>query len=360
MSKLNKGPKRLFEFLRRKQAGDLISTAELLQAAHWKPKSLVTHKGKNKISPFLLEVSGGMYKVLHDGSKLSESYFQEVFTQVKPEVVVPSSGDRLTGRRGTYVLEVYLGAGAVGHVWKAHLESSGHPVALKIMMPRADLLDPLVLPNVKERFRREAQNGLKLNHPNVLHHLDIGEWRNTPFLVMEKAERSLSADLLGGPMTDHDASKVIAQCAEGLAYLHDQRCIHRDVKPDNILVVDGRYVLGDLGIVSWNDLNPAFTGAGTITKSSIQLGSWYYMAPEQFADPHRAVYGSDIYALGISWLEMLTCSKPHPHTVGAGKFADPSGNKDVCRMVRSMLSYAPAERPTAIGLSDALRMFRLA
>ena len=133
--------------------------------------------------------------------------------------------------------------------------------------------------------------------------------------------RGERARVARGPLSDRESAQVVLQCADGLSYLHGQGCIHRDVKPDNILVVQKRHALGDLGIVKWSDLNAAFTGAATITKSSIQLGSWYYMAPEQLASPHEAAFASDIYALGISWIEMLTCTKPDPATVGAGDSA---------------------------------------
>ena len=301
MSPFSKGPKRCFEFLKSKNAGDVLSEQEILTAAKWEPNCFHTYKGKNKIAPFLEDLPGDKYRVINDGKGLSEEHFHEVFTQVKPAVVVPKAGNRLEGKYGAYVLESLIGAGAVGKVWKAHNEGSKATVAVKIMLPKADLLDPSTLKNVRERFRREALNGIKLKTPHVIEHKDVGEWQNTPFLVMALAGGSLGAELkASGEFKPQAAAKALSAIVDGLISLHKQKCTHRDVKPDNMLRTGSDVVLGDLGIVKWNEFNAAFTGAGTITRASIQLGSWYYMAPEQRKAPHEASPASDVYALGIS------------------------------------------------------------
>jgi len=354
--KLTKGPKKFFELLQAKRAGDILTGAAILAAVpNWTQVSFDTYKGKNKISPFLTELPGDKYRVIHDGTRLSESHFQDVFTQVKPRVVDPKEGDQLPGTKDVYVIDVCLGAGAVGQVWKAKGETARTLVAVKIMLPRADLLDPSMLENVAERFRREARNGLELSHDQVIRHIDIGEWEGIPFLVMPLADGSVGSELQGiRRFSEAKAGSIISACVDGLAYLHGENCIHRDVKPDNILRFGRHYVLGDLGIVKWSDLNPAFTGAATITRASIQLGSWYYMSPEQLASPHEAVFASDVYALGISWFEMLSGRPPDPIAVGAQKFPAPSSNGAVCRLITRMLSYLPADRPTAQQLRVAL------
>ena len=354
--KLTKGPKKFFELLQTKRAGDILTEADILAAVpNWTQISFTTYKGKNKISPFLAELPGDKYRVIHDGTRLSETHFHDVFTQVKPRVVDPKKGDRLPGKNDSYLLDVRLGAGAVGQVWRAESEATRAPVAVKIMLPRADLLDPSMPENVAERFRREARNGLQLSHDQVIKHADIGEWEGVPFLVMSLADGSVGSDLqVSRKFAEGKAGNIVSACVDGLVYLHGENCIHRDVKPDNILRFGKHYVLGDLGIVKWSDLNPAFTGAATITRASIQLGSWYYMSPEQLASPHEAVFASDVYALGISWYEMLSGKAPDPIAVGAQKFQSPCANGTVCQLIARMLSYSPSDRPTVQQLRLAL------
>jgi serine/threonine protein kinase len=126
------------------------------------------------------------------------------------------------------------------------------------------------------------------------------------------------------------------------------------VKPHNILRFGDQCVLGDLGIVRWSDMNPAFTSAGTITRASVQLGSWYYMAPEQRIAPHEATAASDIYALGISWYEMLSGKTPDPAAVGAQAFADPCSDSETNALIRQMLEFDQSKRPTVADLLTAV------
>jgi serine/threonine protein kinase len=117
------------------------------------------------------------------------------------------------------------------------------------------------------------------------------------------------------------------------------------VKPANILRTARGFVLGDLGIVHWGDLSRAFTSAGTITRTSVQLGSWYYMSPEQLDSPHEATPSSDVYALGITWIEMLTGEAPAPQRVAARRVAGPSGNSSLDALIARMTDYEPTARP---------------
>jgi len=164
---------------------------------------------------------------------------------------------------------------------------------------------------------------------------------------MDLADESLAARLAKNTLSLRESLDVVADCAAALKHLHGMNCIHRDVKPANILRFGDRYVLGDLGIVQWSDMNKAFVSAGTITRASVQLGSWHYMPPEQRKSAHIVTPASDIYALGITWYEMLTGSTPDPGEVGAQAFANPTDDAVTNDLIRRMLRFSAAERPTA-------------
>ncbi|UJR83529.1 Hypothetical protein I5071_55970 [Sandaracinus amylolyticus] len=191
-------------------------------------------------------------------------------------------------------------------------------------------------------------------------YLDRGEHLSTAFLVMELAIGSLRDRLDAlGRLAVADAIAVAQRIAGGLAWIHSQNCVHRDIKPANILETRRGWVLGDMGIVKWGDMNPSFTGAGTITKTAVQLGSWYYMAPEQYESPHDATPASDVYAFGVTLIEMMVGQPPTPSVVAAGRVPPPSGHAAIDAMIRRMTAFDPGERPSVAEvqrtLGDAVR-----
>lgn len=346
---LVKGAKRCFEWLQTRSSGEIVTRQDVMTASGWSDVSLATYFRKNKLAPFLMPLEGDQVKVLLDGATLSERYFDEVFTQTAPPKITLAVGDRLRGENGSYTLVEPLGNGAVGHVWSARVadESEIRLVAAKIMLPREDLLAESRIVDVRERFRREAKNGARLAHTNIVRYLDHGEVQDNPFLIMERGRSSVGRILKqSGPMAEDEAATVVTAVVDALQHLHNADSPHRDVKPDNILLFDDCYKLADLGIVRWNDFDPRFTTGGTLTRSSMQLGSWFYMAPEQQQDPHEAVAASDLYALGVSWIEMLTGELPAPQAVGARKYSQPSTDVEVCSLIAAMVSYAPQDRPS--------------
>ncbi len=344
------------QHLKDKREGDIVTAADILAATGWNPVTLETHINKNAIAPFMTllspisavhPVQAAKFRMHRDGASISKDDVTKAFTQIRPAALSLSPGVRIKGVDADYDLVAELGRGAVAQVWKCSRIRDHRDFAAKIVDPRADLLDPSTLNNVKHRFARELQNGQKLSHSHVVMYVDRGKYQEHDFLVMELADESLAARIIRAPLSVAEAIVVIGDCAAGIKHLHDEGCVHRDVKPHNILRLAGRYVLGDLGIVKWSDMNPAFTSAGTITKAAVQLGSWHYMAPEQRVAPHEATAASDIYALGISWYEMLTGQTLDPSFVAAKVFADPSSDDGTNGLIRQMVEFDQSKRPTA-------------
>lgn len=328
-----------------------------MDVTDWSESSLTTYIRKNKIAPFLHKLENQSLKILMDGNEITENFFDETFTQTAPRLINLSSGDQLQGQVNKYELVEPLGNGAVGHVWFARTQSPEVMlVAAKVMLPRQDLLQDSKLPNVRERFRREAENGRELNHPNIVKYIDIGEVQQNPFLIMELANRSIADQLrTSGSIPEEEAAEIILDAVTGLDFLHSKQCPHRDIKPANLLEFSEAIKLGDLGIVKWSDFDPTFTKGGTITLESMQLGSWFYMAPEQQESPHNAVNASDVYALGVSWIELLTGEVPSPQAIGAGRYNIPNVRTGVAELLANMVKYSPSERPSLINIQETIR-----
>lgn len=353
---LRQGSRRLFNWLKGQQAGEIVAYEDIMAVTGWSDVSLKTYLNKNKIAPFLEKLTGHRLKVLLDGREINEQFFDETFTQTAPRPVALSAGSTLHGGRGSYELLQPLGDGAVGKVWSARGTYDRSLVATKVMLPREDLLRRSGLPDVRERFRREAKYGRSLEHDNLVRYLDTGEINKNAFLVMELADRSVWDKIAQfGGIAEDQAAEIVGACVRGLRYLHCRGHAHRDVKPANILQCGANYKLGDLGIVRWSDFDPAITKGGTITRHSMQLGSWYYMAPEQQVSPHDVGLACDIYALGITWIEMLTAEVPPPHAIGANKYRLPVLRGDLGEIVRRMCAYDPKDRPTLNDVESALR-----
>ena len=241
---LRMGSKRLFDWLKKQTAGEIVTRQQVMDVTQWSAVSLRTYINKNKIAPFIARLAGDKLKVLLDGSDITERFFDETFTQTAPRSVDLSADDVLTGEHGTYRLTEPIGNGAVGRVWSAIAKVDSTNVAAKVMLPREDLLQSSKLPNVRERFLREARNGSTLCHSNVVRYLDHGHCENNPFVIMELADRSV-ANTIGRSRTipEVEAAKIVRSCVLGLRFLHSQNCVHRDIKPANILEFSGVFKL---------------------------------------------------------------------------------------------------------------------
>jgi CheY-like chemotaxis protein/predicted Ser/Thr protein kinase len=212
-----------------------------------------------------------------------------------------TSGTMLAGR---YRLDEHIGGGGMGDVWRGTDTVLGRTVAIKML--RRALLDQ---PGFAERFLGEARAMATINHAGVAHVHDYGSGDGTAFLVMEYVDGDpLSRTLRdGGPLAPARAMELVAQAAYALQAAHDKGIVHRDVKPDNLLVrSDGRLVLTDFGIARSAIVGP-LTAAGAV------LGSVSYLSPEQVAG-QAATPLSDVYALGVVAYECLAGRRPFEGT----------------------------------------------
>ncbi len=203
---------------------------------------------------------------------------------------------------GSYDLLEKVAEGGMGTIYKGRHRDTGQVVAIKIMPPHM-ASNAVML----KRFEQEFRAASRLDHPNIVRAIDYGDDGKSPYLVMEFVEgESLGQKLeREGPMAEADAIRLIAQVAQGLHRAHKQGLIHRDVKPDNILVTtDGQAKLADLGLVKEveTDLNLTRTGRG--------LGTPHFMAPEQFRNAKSANVRCDVYSLGATLYMMVTNELP--------------------------------------------------
>ena len=219
-----------------------------------------------------------------------------------------------------YVIELQLGEGAHGQVFKAIDMSLQKPVAIKVLNPIASKESHL-----RERFEREikAYHSLKDGHVIQLRshgRITQGAYKNCPYVIMEFMEGGTFGEWMSRFLADSKDSlrasiEILAEVCQGLAYLHEQGIVHRDLKPDNILLAemagtsDGRLKPGqvrlcDFGLIAnlKEDRNLSRTGMG--------VGTPAYMSPEQFVDAKNITPASDQYAVGVMLYQLLCSRRP--------------------------------------------------
>lgn len=202
---------------------------------------------------------------------------------------------------GGYRLISRIGVGGMGEVWRAEDMKLLRPAAVKV------LLETLAEdPELKARFMREAQTAARLNHPNIATIYSVGEIDRTMYIAMELIEgQSLADRIAAGRVPAAEAVRIMAQVAIGLAEAHDHGVIHRDVKPDNIMITRRGVKILDFGIA--RDVSPRQQAA--LTRAHVVLGTPDYMSPEQATG--KTLDGrSDIFALGIVLYEALSGRLP--------------------------------------------------
>ena len=358
MTKLIKGAQTLYELLQKLSPGEAVTRQALLDATGWTESTLKTYINKKKLARFLY-FDQGRFSAIRDGREISVDEFHAEFTQVNPDQLVLKKDETIRSASKVYSLQLLEGTGATSQVWRCiSSKEPNETFALKLLDPRPDLLRPTVFQDIRERFRREAENLGKLDHPNVVRIVDHGEYKGRLFIVMEHAACSADQLLKRQEVRINVALEIAISVANALVCMHHSGLVHRDVKPANILKLDRGFVLADFGIVRWKDFSANLIAAATITRADVQLGSWYYMAPEQLKAPHDAEAAADIYALGVSLYELATSTIPSPQEFIAQDIEPITSLPDLTDLVKSMTQYAARSRPKASEVLTKLERLR--
>ena len=207
-------------------------------------------------------------------------------------------GDLLAGR---YELEELVGAGGMSSVYRAHDRVLERRVALKVLHQHFSDDDEYV-----QRFLREARTVASLSHPNVVTVIDRGEHEGRQFIVFEYVDGQNLKRLIerNGPAPVERALELAIQIARGLGAAHERGLVHRDVKPQNVLLNgDGEAKVTDFGIAREIDVQRGMTQTGTV------LGTSDYISPEQAQGRHVDEH-TDVYSLGVVLYELLTGELP--------------------------------------------------
>ncbi len=242
-----------------------------------------------------------------------------------------------------------LGTGGMGTVFQARHLLMDREVALKVV--NRVLVDS---PTLVERFRREVKSAGRLNHPNIVTAHDADEAGGWHFLVMEYVPGISLAHLVGehGPLPVTEACDYARQAALGLEHAYECGMVHRDIKPQNLMLTPaGQVKILDFGLSRLGDGvaagpqsagltapggNPTGLGAASLTQAGCVMGTPDYIAPEQVRDAHAADIRADIYSLGCTLYHLLAGQPPF---FGATDFDKVLAHLE--RMPRPLLEVRP-------------------
>ncbi|TWT57071.1 Serine/threonine-protein kinase PknB [Thalassoglobus neptunius] len=286
----------------------------------------------------------------------------KLISRYQAEEILNGRGRHLTV--DNYSLVDILGYGGMGTVYIARHQQTGQFVAVKLLgeLTKHDI-------GIRTRFQLEARAGMKLDHPKLVKTFQLGTlealYGETEYMVMELVQGVTLLEGISfssGPLKHDAACDVICQAAEGLQYLHDQGMVHRDVKPDNILIeVNGNAKLLDFGLTLADEaaFDEEFSLAMIFGHDC--LGTADFIPPEQSLDSLKVDPRADMYSLGCTLYTALTAKRPFPglsrvDTVKAHRNQprpriekyNPKISKDLSDLVERMMAIDPEDRPATM------------
>ena len=214
--------------------------------------------------------------------------------------------DQVQTSLGTaYAIERELGGGGMSRTYVAMEHALSRRVVVKVLSPE------LAAGVSVDRFRREIMLAAKLQHPHVVPVLSSGDAEGLPWFTMPYVEgESLRARLARGPMGIGEITGILRDVARALEFAHDHGVVHRDIKPDNVLLAGSSATVTDFGIAKAISAARAGAEGSTLTMAGTSIGSPAYMAPEQAAGDPNIDHRSDIYAFGCMAYELLAGQPP--------------------------------------------------
>jgi serine/threonine protein kinase len=286
-----------------------------------------------------------------------------------PDPVVSSSDAELRAHverilSSNYELDREIGRGGMGIVYKAKDKRLKRPVAVKLLPPELAFRS-----EIRSRFLKEAETAAQLSHPNIVPIYSVDERDGLVYFVMAFVPgENLAARLhAAGRLPPDEVRRILKETAEALAYAHERGVVHRDIKPDNILLCgddDGRVMVTDFGIA-----RAVTEGSDSrLTATGMAIGTPAYMSPEQSMGEREIDGRADLYALGVVGYQMLAGELPfnapstpallvkqiseRPTPIDLHR---PDAPPDLARAVMMLLEKEPANRfPTAEALVVAL------
>ncbi|WEH37789.1 serine/threonine-protein kinase (plasmid) [Streptomyces sp. AM 4-1-1] len=197
-----------------------------------------------------------------------------------------------------------LGDGGQGTVWRATRLDTNESVALKYPLDTLNMSEGSA---DRKRFVREVRYQSELRHAGIMPIVGMNMKANKPFFFMPLAKHSLEDLLKLGPLTEKETFMVMTEILTALEYSHEQGVLHRDLKPANLLYLQDRWVISDFGLCRQMNSN-----SSTITQVNTAVGSFAYMAPEQYDNAHEAKAPADIYSIGQIIYHCLVGDVPFP------------------------------------------------